>query len=322
MGQCPKCGIETEYYYNLPCHACSRNDNLIRQNRSLEIEAEERKELSDLKRKLIDIAIESIENHVLAKKKVLVVFKSPTFSKNEIHFLDEIVSNDFLHNTYLFYRLGPKPTPESISNLPPKVISQIHAWITNNCDNPYASKVNKVYKLFKDEQAAIQISNERKRVAEENEKKILAAAEEKRRIDLAEVQRLKNLALKEKNNVEFQKLKIAKILSFVSTVPIGVAAIIFSIFAPFSFVLLAVIIVPYFFVYLVSVSNLKNNYNNQDFQHLYFDNFNLFKSISEKWALKLIEEKNSEWMRSMWVFQCVLFIFIYLPFYLIRISIF
>lgn len=321
MGQCPKCGIETEYYYNLPCHACSRNDNLIRQNRSLEIEAEERKELSDLKRKLIDIAIESVENQVLAKKKVLVIFKSPTFSKNEINFLDEIEANNFLHDTYLFYRLGPKPTAESISSLPPRVLSQIDEWITNNCDAPYASKVNKVYKLFKDEQAAIQISNERKRVAEEKEKKILAAAEEKRRIELSEIQRLKNFELIEKNQLEFQRLKIAKILSFISTVIVGFIAILLSLVAPLGAGLLMGIVLPPSLVYLLSQSKIKVKYNDPEFEHLYYNNFNLFISISEKWALKIIEEKNPEWMRSMCLFHYMVFIFIYFPIYFIKISI-
>ena len=47
------------------------------------------------------------------------------------------------------------------------------------------------------------------------------------------MQRLNNLELEEKNHLEFQKLKIAKILSFISTVIVGFFALFLSLAAPF-----------------------------------------------------------------------------------------
>ena len=91
MGKCYQCGGYSEYGL---CPDCKRNDELVNEQRNIaygvaeeEERAKERLQhdahIKDVLRKLLDLAVESLENSDLAEKKVKVIMKSAVFANNE-----------------------------------------------------------------------------------------------------------------------------------------------------------------------------------------------------------------------------------------------
>lgn len=130
MATCSKCGGWMEDGLTL-CPACKRNQDLIdeqesitadQQNQAEEHEAEMRRiaeeqtaeqerianesHLNEIKRKLLEIAVEGVSAPRSAAKKALVLMESPDFEGNVECFWPSVSSNSFLQDTYLTHLLS------------------------------------------------------------------------------------------------------------------------------------------------------------------------------------------------------------------------
>lgn len=130
MATCSNCGGWKDDGYYL-CPACKRNQDLIdeqesiaadQQNQAEEHEAEMRRiaeeqtaeqerianesHLNEIKRKLMEIAVEGVSEPRTAAKKALVLMGSPDFESNVDWFWPSVSTNSFLKDTYLTHLLS------------------------------------------------------------------------------------------------------------------------------------------------------------------------------------------------------------------------
>ena len=125
MATCPKCNGWMDDGLSI-CPSCKRNQDLIdeqesiasdQQNQAEEHEAEMRRiaeeqtaeqerianetHLNEIKRKLLEIAVEGVSEPKTAGRKALVIMQSPDFADNVDWFWSSVSKNKFLKNTYL-----------------------------------------------------------------------------------------------------------------------------------------------------------------------------------------------------------------------------
>jgi len=161
MGQCYQCGGYSEYGL---CPDCKRNEELVNEQRNIaygvaeeEERAKERLQhdahIKDVLRKLLDLAVESLENSDLAEKKVKVIMKSAVFANNERDFFPEIKANSFLADCYYTLHLGSNPNTEKLSQLSGNAQNFLESWASSHHNAKYASKVKKVYSVYLSEKA-------------------------------------------------------------------------------------------------------------------------------------------------------------------------
>jgi hypothetical protein len=211
--------------YGGVCPACRRNENHAREerqrNEELAREAREnalaaslREEIANKElqhdahvkqvlRKLLDLAVESVEDSKLAEKKVKVVMKSAVFANNVNAFFDEIEANNFLADCYYKLHLGVKPTIEKIESLPPIAVTYLENWVSAHQNKNYAIKIKKLYASYlskkADEQDKREAAYERERI--KNEKKTKELAEESKKHEIASLARSKKLERNKKIRV-------------------------------------------------------------------------------------------------------------------------
>jgi hypothetical protein len=164
-------------------------------------------------RKLLDLAVESVEDSKVAEKKVKVIMKSAVFSNNVPDFFDEIKSNSFLADCYYKLHLGVNPTIQKIESLPPIAVEYLENWVSAHQNKTHAIKIKKLYASYlskkADEQDKREAAYERERI--KNEKKTKELAEERKKHEIASLARSKKI---ERNK------KIRGILLIIIFVPI------------------------------------------------------------------------------------------------------
>jgi TM2 domain-containing membrane protein YozV len=150
---CRQCGSVSEYTI---CPDCRRNEELAEEQRNIafalaDAEEDSKKRLQhdahvkDVLRKLLDLAVESVEDLGLAEKKVKVIMQSAVFTQNESDFFDEIKANNFLADCYYTLRLGAKPDNEQVAQLSDRAKGFLKLWADSHKDSNYAEEVKKLY---------------------------------------------------------------------------------------------------------------------------------------------------------------------------------
>lgn len=116
MGQCSRCGGWNDGYGL--CPECKRNDDLAEEQRSIVYEqvaeqeriqrqVQEEAHLNEIKRKLLDHAIEGVEDRDTAAQKVSVLMRGSDFSSNFNWFWADVSANAFLADVYFSVALEP-----------------------------------------------------------------------------------------------------------------------------------------------------------------------------------------------------------------------
>jgi len=259
----------------------------------------------------VAISGENIEKAATTAKKLM---EQPAFVSNEAFFWSQVTRQSFLEDCYYHTKLGTKLSLNKLLALPDTALRNIPDWFSKNEKDKFALKTKLLYdELCEQENRK---NAELKKAAEE--KRIQDLANEKKLLELADNQKIKNQEIESKKRLDLQRIKIAKILSFASTIPIAALAALFALFAPIFYGVFFGVASPLFVTYLLQQANICEKYNDKDFESLYFESFNLFMPTAEKWASKVIEGKNAEWMVSMCLFQFKVFIVIFFSFYLIK----
>lgn len=176
MQECYLCGVWSKYSL---CPDCIRNKELVNRQRDIACVAAEKDERAkerlqrdahtkDVLRKLLDLAVESLENSDLAEKKVMVIMKSAFFANNEEDFFPEIEANSFLADCYYTLRLGANPGGEQIAALSHDALYFLECWANFHHNDKYAAKVKKLYSAYLSQKA-----EQEKNEAEESKKQQL-----------------------------------------------------------------------------------------------------------------------------------------------------
>lgn len=191
MRKCYRCGgYVPDSSLKSQCPECERNDELVAQQSSMAFAVAEEEErvkmrlqndahVKDILRKLLDLAIESIEDSSLAEKKVNVIMQSAVFSDNQYEFFPEIKANIFLADCYFRNRLDKRPSINSLKNLPQFALDYIPVWGKSCQDPEFAKQVLKLYAVYQE-----QLDEERK-INEAERKRI----EKKQREETEEIRK-------------------------------------------------------------------------------------------------------------------------------------
>ena len=178
MSKCTKCSGYTESYGL--CPACQRDEAAAEEQRNLAFDIAEKHErdqaslqrqalVQEFTKKLLDLALEGLENKGIAAEKVNVLMRSPNFSQNEGDIWGEIEANQFLADCYYRIRLGNPPVLDGIRALPYHSQKSLAAYIRASGDSPFITELKKVHQQFQAE-----VKDEEARQAEAAEKAQLA----------------------------------------------------------------------------------------------------------------------------------------------------
>jgi len=121
--------------------------------------------VKDVLRKLLDLAVESLENPDLAAKKVQVIMQSAIFANNEGDFFSEIRANSFLADCYYTLHLGSNPSIVQVSKLSVNARNFLPKWADSHRNAKYASQAREVYSNFR-----LQKEEQERKDAEESAK--------------------------------------------------------------------------------------------------------------------------------------------------------
>jgi len=180
MRTCERCGGYSERGL---CPACVRNDLVADEQRQIasrvaqeENWANEKRDhqssIKDVSRKLLELALEAVENASIAKKKVKVLIKSASFSKIERELFSEIRENNFLADCYYTTKLGLNPTLDSVKKLHDLALEHIPEWVIYSEESVYSKKVSSLYQAYQVElEAEKKLREEERKKAENNRKK-------------------------------------------------------------------------------------------------------------------------------------------------------
>lgn len=213
MGQCSRCN---GWYdgYGL-CPDCQRNDELAEEQRNIAFDVAEEQEraqqrlqsqahLDELKRKLLDLAMESVDQKDTAYQKACILMKSASFTDNLSEFWNDIQSNDFLRNCY--YQLIFTPSicfsdlSGILSSMPDYVLNGAAQWLNSLPSDLYKPDSITKYKQFIDERKQRQAEEnkliEQRNVAYQKE----AAAREKQQAESAARSNAQRIATERRKN--------------------------------------------------------------------------------------------------------------------------
>jgi len=143
------------------CPDCRRNDNIAEEQQNTAYALANAQEQSQIRlhhdvhlknvvSKLLDLAIESVEDSTKAEKKVKIIMKSAVFTDNECDFFPEIKSNIFLADCYYRTRLSLKPSLDSIKKLPYYAKEYLPEWGQASEISVYSKKVLNLYEPYRD----------------------------------------------------------------------------------------------------------------------------------------------------------------------------
>ena len=92
------------------CPECKRNAQLAQEQEQSRREVERTSHLNEIKRKLLDLAIEGTEDRDAASQKVAILVRGSDFSENLNWFWPEVAANDLLLDVYFSEVLKPLAT--------------------------------------------------------------------------------------------------------------------------------------------------------------------------------------------------------------------
>ncbi len=167
MSRCTKCGG-----YNSgdrwECPECTRLEEqrdadfaLARMQEEDQRQLLEEGHVKELTRKLLDLALESLQNKNLATEKVRLLMQSSTFCENEWRLWSEIAANSFLADCYYPFRLGNPPELNAIRNLPQHSRESIEAYLRKSERTPFITGLKSAWDRYQSEVIA-----ENQRIAE------------------------------------------------------------------------------------------------------------------------------------------------------------
>lgn len=105
---CRKCDAYfSEWNSEYLCSECRRNEDFARQQAETQREVERAAHLNEIKRKLLDLAIEGLEDRDGASKKIAVLMRSSDFAGNLGWFWSDIAANPLLLDVYFEGELAP-----------------------------------------------------------------------------------------------------------------------------------------------------------------------------------------------------------------------
>ena len=254
--RCQVCSKEFYYPYTVGrewggvcCPACKQNRQLARLQELNQEKFQRAENVNQIARKLIDLAIDGLENPVLTEKKLKVIFKSVLFINNEPDLFTEIKENDFLRYCYYKAKLGLKPNIDSIKNLPHYALEYIPTWVRTSEDEVYPKKVLTHYKAYQAELKAEEKLREEECKKSENKRKI--QENEKIKADLIKRKVVEDewenaIGGREERLNESNKSKVI-FYFIIAIVVIFILLFIYKYFAAFAFFIILSIIVFIFF---------------------------------------------------------------------------
>lgn len=187
MGQCNRCNGWMDGYGI--CPDCRRNDDLAEEQRSIAYEqaaeqeriqrqVQEEAHLNEIKRKLLDHAIEGLEDRDAAAQKVAVLMRGSDFSGNLNWFWDDVSANAFLTDVYFGIALEPlasKNMSESeaiklFDSLDYRARGVLAVWLNEQpADSSWQKKALPLYRAYEKVQRNREI--EQKKQNEENQRR-------------------------------------------------------------------------------------------------------------------------------------------------------
>jgi hypothetical protein len=184
---CDRCGGYSERGL---CPACVRNDLVADEQRRIASKVsreenwakEQRDHQNNIKNvsgKLLELALEAVENAIVAKKKVKVLIKSASFSEIERELFSEIRANNFLADCYYTTKLGLNPTLDSVKKLHDLALEHIPEWVIYSEESVYSKKVLNLYLAYKAELDAEQKRQEEEEKRSEQKRKRQEARQKK-----------------------------------------------------------------------------------------------------------------------------------------------
>jgi len=187
-------------YYGT-CPECRRNDELAEEQRSIAFaqtaeqeriqrQVQEEAHLNEIKRKLLELALESVDDRDGVEKKASILMRSSDFAANLHWFWTDVSGNEFLSNSYYSTALGPlvsaNSTPEGavsfFDGLDQRVREGLEPWLEKQTsDSVYCNKILPLHQSY--QQVVKRREIEQQRRNEENSRNY--AAEQARRDETA-----------------------------------------------------------------------------------------------------------------------------------------
>jgi hypothetical protein len=161
------------------CADCRRMEQMIYQQKEIANESAKESQKNDIRQKILNCAIDAIDNPQTNKKKIKVILKSPFFINNECELFEEIKSNLFLSDSYYHARLGSSPTINSIKKLPNYAMDFITEWANQAEDEHFSKKVLNLYLAYRTELDAEQKRQEEEEKRSEQKRKRQEARQRK-----------------------------------------------------------------------------------------------------------------------------------------------
>ena len=197
------------------CPDCRRNDELANEQRNIAFDVAEEEEraqarlqqdshIKDVIRKLLDLALESLENTDLAEKKVKVIMQSATFTGSESDFWPEVMSNSFLADCYYRLRLGDNPSEDAIASLPVDARNFLMQWAESYSNKDYSNKAKSNYSKYRaqrtEEENKKKEADRQQRLKWEKENAALDREREKQRNDVEAIKKRAEITQRVKVN--------------------------------------------------------------------------------------------------------------------------
>ena len=230
------------------CPDCRRNDQLADAQEQSNARLQHDAHLKNVISKLLDLAIESVEDSNKAEKKVKIIMKSAVFTDNEYNFFPEIKANVFLADCYYKTRLSLRPSLDALKQLPDYALRYIPEWEQSSDVSVYSEKILTLYELYQAELDAELKAEEKKK-----EKERKKAETEQKKADIekkkADIEKTKQ-GLKDAKAYEiYRKEKQDELKSF--ELSLGKREITKNIIFVFLFILQEIILVyrSYYFVF-------------------------------------------------------------------------
>ena len=259
MDRCRKCNGYKDSGYGL-CPECRRNDILFIEQEGSKIRLQHDAHLKNVISKLLDLAIESVEDSNKAEKKVKIIMKSAVFTDNEYNFFPEIEANIFLADCYYKTRLSSKPSLDSIKKLPNYALEYIPTWVRTSEDRVYPKKVLSHYEAYQSElKAEEKLREEEWKKSEKNRKNKEAKqrkADEIREREEEEkykIESIKGRKIYEEKMIRHRRLKYILLYPFYAIASVLVLLFFYNYFREIMLLLLwlAIILIPCWVFYKV-----------------------------------------------------------------------
>ena len=204
--RCVKCyAYFSEWNEGYLCPECKRSEAFARQQAQSQREVERSSHLNEIKRKLLDLAIEGTEDRETASQKVAILVRSSDFSENLNWFWPEVAANDLLLDVYFSEVLKPlavgsqndASAVEFFDGLNHNARELVGQWLAKQ---PYGGRWDEGARKYRHYDEIIRERGAaQKRQAEENAR--LSALEQTQRNDQQAKENAKRQAAKKRSNL-------------------------------------------------------------------------------------------------------------------------